>query len=123
MHTMAQLRKRYDHDRVVMLMGRLWSWVGVGIACTLVSFAVVMFSHKLKQPILEAVFTGIGCIALCITILLVALFSLLNAVDVTIYTTRHRFRRILGAWLFNAPFIAGVLFMGYAIARWVFLPR
>ena len=87
------------------------------------AFAVVMFSDKLRQPLLEAVFTGVGCLAACATVLLVAFYSFLSALDVTLRTRRGRLGRIIGAWLFSGPFIAGLLFMGYVIFRQVFLPR
>ena len=123
MRTFSQFRERYDREKVLRWIGRLWSWVGIGVVCTLVAFAVVMFADKFQHRLLDLIFTGIGCLTLCITILIVAAYSFLGALDVTLHTKRRRFGRILGAWLFNGPFIAGVLIFGYLLFRHVFLPK
>ncbi len=123
MRVLTRIRKHYDHEKIVGLIGRLWSLVGAGIACTLVAFAGVYLFDWLEQHSWKGVFTLIGCLSVCVTLLLGAAFAFLGALDVTICTTRHRFRRIAGAWLLNGPFIAGVLFMGYLIVRGVLLPR
>lgn len=106
-----------------MWIGRLWSWVGVGIVCTMGAFVVVMFADKFQYRLLELIFTAIGCLALCVTILIVAAYSFLGALDVTLHTKRRRFGRVLGAWLFSGPFIAGVLIFGYLLFRHVFVPK
>ena len=87
------------------------------------AFAVVMFAEKFHHRLLELVFTGIGCLALCITILLVAAYSFLGALDVTLRTRRGRFGHILGAWLLYGRFVAGVLIFGSMLFRHVFMPK
>lgn len=123
MRARSRIREYYDHQKVMRLVGRLWTWVGAGIACTLAASAGLLLFDWLEQHSWKIVFTLIGCVSLCVTILLLAAWCFLQALDVTICATRHRFRRIAGAWLFSGSLIAGFLSMGYLIARHVLLPR
>lgn len=90
----------FNRSEIIARVGRLWFWIGVGVTCTMVSFTVAMFSGKLKQPFPEAMFTLIGCIALCAT-LLVAAFSFLCAVRAKMHAKHRRFRRIVRVWLLS----------------------
>ena len=100
MSALPERPTEFDRSEIIARVGRLWFWIGVGITCTMVSFTVAMFSGKLKQPLPEAMFTVIGCIALCAT-LLVAAFSFLSAVRAKMHAKHRRFRRILGVWLLS----------------------
>ncbi len=126
MHALAQLRKRYEHQKLVTLRAKLWSWMGIPIGCTMVFFLGLAFADKFEASVLRAILMTLGLIAFCVTFASFVCLVLLNALDAVLHTRPRGLGRLWSVGLASAPLI-GVLFVVayalYVIVRAVVLSR
>ena len=126
MHALAQLRKRYEHQNLVTLRAKLWSWMGIPIGCTMVLFLGFAFADKFEASVLRAILMTLGLIAFCVTFASFVCLVLLNALDAVLHTRPRGLGRLWSVGLASAPLI-GVLFVVayalYVIFRAVVLSR
>ena len=122
MKMIETLRDRFERKQFAAVRRRLRSIFEAGIGCTILLMFAGIWLHDRKLPI-SSMIVAFGCLGVLVTIVLVAAYSILGAVEATIYTTRNRFRRILGAWLLTGGFAGGALFIGYQLGRAVYALR
>ena len=114
-HALAQLRKRYEHQKLVTVRAKLWGWMGTPIACTMVLFIGYAFADKFEASVLRAIFMTLGLVAFCVTFASFVCLVFLNAFDAVLHTRPRGLGRLWSVGLSSAPLIGVLFVVAYAL--------
>jgi hypothetical protein len=116
---LSKVRDKCNDQRLRGIHARLWRWIGFWVAATMLLFSgawVCDIFHLRPRPVL----ISLGSISLVVTLGLGILFSVVNAIAITIYPKPGRRLEIIGAWIFNGVLIALLGLFGLVILASLF---
>jgi hypothetical protein len=115
MSALTNLRRRYDHQKLMGWCARLWSWMTIPIVATMVLFMGFAFADKFEVRVLRGALMALGLLALAICFLLFVGLSSASALDAVLHSRSRGVGRVWSVGVSSAPLLAVIFVVGYVV--------